>query len=122
MSEYGTIVKTRYAVELWDGARRVRVLRIKEEVTVDGAGPIPSRKRGGGKRGRIRGYTGKSLARLRDMYDTLRPEQVARGIAITLTYPEGLGVSPSQVHIDLVRFGRWFMRAHPEALVVWVLA
>ena len=97
MSEYAPIVKTRYTVQMWEGARRVRVSVGREASGVDGSTRTSTQKRRGGKRGSVRGFSGQSVARLRDFYDTLRPQEVARGWHITLTYPEGLGLAPSQV-------------------------
>src|SRR6476620_2349502 len=100
-----------YAVELWEGARRVQVRSAMEDGPADAddadAGVekrLSTRTRRGGKRGPISGFSRKSMARLRDFYDTLRPECVKQGWDVGLTYSPDLGISPSQVKIDLAEF------------------
>lgn len=71
------------------------------------------RRCGGGKRGRVRGFSAAARRRLRLFLGRLRPTW---GVFITLTYASDVGAVEAKA--DLHRFARWLL-SHGFEAVVW---
>jgi len=104
-------------VELANGAQWVRLtdpLRRAPVANVSGG-------RGGGVRGKVRGFSRGSRRRLLDLLNKVRREHVAAGLFVTLTYPGVWDDSWETWKRDIDTFGKRLLRRYPGASFVWRL-
>jgi hypothetical protein len=71
------------------------------------------------KRGRICGYSGKSRSRMLALVASLNAQILP--VFVTLTYDSEWDNDPLAWKTDLDTFGKWLLRAYPQASFIWKL-
>lgn len=76
---------------------------------------------GGGARGKVSGFSRESRKRLLDFLNSVDKAALARGLFVTLTYPDRFPEESERWKRDLDTFLKRFLRKFPGASVVWRL-